>query len=111
MAVFDFNAISQPTLDIVLPDKEHSKIRLTIPKTSLVERMVSMAGELEEIISEKDETTLNKAYDLLAEIMSCNLENRDFTAEELKKTINIEHIAAFSLEYIRFLEEIKNTKN
>jgi hypothetical protein len=111
MKSFDFNSIQQPMMEITLPDKEHSQLHLTIPKTSLVERMVEMAEELEEIIEKKDENTLYKAYSLLAEIMSCNQECREFTAEELKGLLNVEHIAAFSLEYVTFLGELKREKN
>jgi len=111
MKSFDFNSISQPMLEIVLPDQEQTKIKLLIPKTSLVERMCNMSENLKEIISEKNEDMLNQAYALLAEIMSCNQEQRIFTADELKSLLNVEHIAAFSLAYIQFLGEIKNQKN
>lgn len=111
MAKFDFNAISQPTLEIILPDKKHSQLHLTIPKTSLVERVTEMAEELDEITTTKDENTLYRAYSLLAELMSCNQECREFTADELKKMLNLEHIAAFSLEYIKFLGALKREKN
>lgn len=108
---FDFNSVQQPTLEITLPDKEQTKVKLTIPKTSLVERLSATAGELNEIFAKKDDSTVNQVYQLVAEILSCNLDFRTFTAAELKEYLNFNHITVFCLEYIRFLSETKKAKN
>ena len=111
MRSFDFNSVQQPTLEITLPDKERTKVRLTIPKTSLVERISAAAGELNEIFAKKDDSTIRQVYQLVAEILSCNLDFRTFTADELKEYLNFNHITVFCLEYISFLTETKKTKN
>lgn len=111
MRSFDFNSVQQPMMQITLPDKEQTKIRLTMPKTSLAERMGTISTELKEISESKDESTIHRVYETVAEIMSCNLEFHTFTAEELKELLNFEHIAAFCLEYIKFLSDVKTAKN
>lgn len=108
---FDFNAIQQPTMKITLPNKEHTEITLTIPKTSLVERLGAASDELNEIFAKKDASTINQVYQLFAEILSCNQEYREFTADELKEYLNFDHIAAFCLAYIKFLDSVKKAKN
>lgn len=111
MKSFDFNAIQQPMLEITLPNREQTKVRLTVPKASLAERMGTISAELKEISESKDESVIQYVYETIAEIMSCNLEFRTFTAEELKDCLNFEHIAAFCLEYVQFLRDLKKEKN
>ncbi|MDE5885767.1 MAG: hypothetical protein K2H29_11920 [Oscillospiraceae bacterium] len=111
MAKFDFNAISQPVLEITMPDKEHSRLRLTTPSTSLVERFGAASEELDEIFAKKDSSTIQQVYRLIAEILSCNLEFRKFTAEELKEYLSYDHIVAFVLAYMQFLADTKSAKN
>ncbi|MDE5754389.1 MAG: hypothetical protein K2H89_07610 [Oscillospiraceae bacterium] len=111
MENFDFNAVQQPTMQITLPDKERTKIVLTMPSTSLVERLDAVSDELNEIFAKKDISTIHQVYQLLAEILSCNQDFREFTAEELKKCLSFDHIVAFCLAYIKFLGGIKKAKN
>lgn len=111
MAKFDFNAISQPTMEITLPDKDHSRLRLTTPSTSLVECLGATSEELEKIFAKKDASTIHQVYQLIAEILNCNLEFREFTADELKNYLNFDHIVAFVLAYMEFLSDVKKAKN
>jgi len=111
MKSFDFNAIQQPMLEVTLPNKEQTKVRLTVPKTSLAEKAASITAELKEISESKDGYMIQRVYETVAEIMSCNLEFRTFTTEELKNCLNFEHIAAFCLEYVSFLRDLKKEKN
>ena len=111
MRSFDFNSVQQPMMEITLPNETQTKVRLTMPKTSLVERLSATVGELNEIFAKKDASTIQQVYSLVAEIMSCNRDFRTFTAEELKECLNFDHIVAFCLEYISFLSDVKKAKN
>lgn len=111
MRSFDFNAIQQPKLAVTLPNKEQTRISLTVPTTGLAERTLSAAKELKEILDAKDDSVIQEMYKLIAEILSCNTEHREFTADELKECLNIEHIAAFMLEYVSFIKDMKTEKN
>lgn len=111
MRSFDFNSIQQPKLAVTLPNKEQTRIYLTVPSTGVAERAFSAAKELKEILDSKDDSVILKTYELIAEILSCNAEHREFTADELKECLNIEHIAAFMLEYVSFIQDLKTEKN
>jgi len=107
MRSFDFNSIQQPKLSVTLPNKEQTRIFLT----GVAERALSAAKELKEILDSKEDSAILKTYELIAEILSCNAEHREFTADELKECLNIEHIAAFMLEYVSFIQDLKTEKN
>lgn len=111
MKNFDFNSVQQVTMGITLPNEEKTRLTLTVPKTSLVEKLSANAGKLDEIFKSKDEGTINELYQLIADLMSCNKQFRKVTGEELKDCLLYEHIEAFTAAYMEFLLESKAAKN
>ncbi|MDE6730062.1 MAG: hypothetical protein K2J71_04725 [Oscillospiraceae bacterium] len=108
---FDFNSIEQITMGITLPNQEKTRLTLTVPKVSLIEKLSTNAEKIDKIFKEKNKSTINELYQIIADIMSCNKEFRKVTAEELKDCLLYEHVSAFVFAYMEFLTEIKSAKN
>ena len=111
MQMLDFNSIQQPTWPIKL--KDETVVHLSVPSVDMIERLLAMAPELEEIASKKDGRSIRAAYDLVAQIMSCNDDGYAFTAEELrdKYRMTLLDMFKFVAGYMEFAKEIQDAKN
>lgn len=111
MKSLDFNSVNQPTMQITLPNEERTRLTLTVPKTSVIERLSANAGDVSEILQSKDIHAIMEFYKILADIFSSNQQFRKFTAEELKECLTIYHVEAFLVPYMEFISEMKFSKN
>lgn len=111
MRDFDFNSVEQVTMGITLPNKEKTRLHLTAPKTSLVEKFAANIDKIDDIFKSKNKFAINEIYSMLADFLSCNTEFLQFTADELKEFLLYPHVNAFMLAYTEFLAEIKSAKN
>lgn len=111
MKHLDFNAIEQVTMGITLPNKEKTRLNLTTPTVSLVEKLETNIGKAEEILKSNDQNSINDLFQMLADLMSCNKEFRTVTVAELKDCLLAQHVNAFLMAYTEFLAEIKSEKN
>lgn len=111
MKNFDFNAIEQVTMGVTLPNKEKTRLNLTTPTISLVEKLEANIGKVEKIFNSDDENSINDLFQMLADLMSCNKEFRTVTVAELKDCLLAQHVNAFLIAYTEFLAEIKSAKN
>ena len=111
MPEFDFNAIEQVTMGITLPDKEKTRLTLTTPTVSMIERLEANIDNVKNILNSNNEIAINDLFQLLAELLSCNKEFRTVTVKELKDCLLAPHVDAFLMAYTEFLNEIKSAKN
>ena len=111
--VLDFNSLQRPTLELVMPDENKTKIRLICPTENLVERLEAGMKELTEIMNKKDAHSLAACYTLAADLFSCNDTGLQVTAEDLrdKYRLGLDALVVFYSAYIDFINEIKNAKN
>ena len=111
--VFDFNALEQPTLEVALKDEDKTRVRLTIPSTSLVERFMAMLADVEKLANTPDGALVRAVYALWAEIFNSNADGLTFTAESLRDQYKLElvHLICFQPVYLDFIAEIQNAKN
>lgn len=109
----DFNALEKPVLEITLRNKEQTAVRITAPTEDLVERFVSMAGDIQTLKSDNTGEIVRAAFELIAELMNCNLDEMSFTAENLRTQygLKIYDAIVFVKVYLEFLQEIENAKN
>lgn len=109
----DFNAIVQPTLDIVLRDDKKTELRVLSPTLRLTRRLQAAAPQLKEIFAADDDKSLEKVWELVAELMSSNEEGLKVTAEDLKSKYRFgdSDIVLFLQYYSEFIKEIKSKKN
>ena len=110
----DFNSLQRPTLELTMPDKDKTKIKLVCPSEALIEKLEALGPELTEIMQKKDASTLRALYDFAAELISCNDADIQVTAEDLrnKYRLGLDAMIIFFSAYNDFIdEEIKNAKN
>lgn len=109
----DFNAIVQPTLDIVLRDEKKTELHITAPTLRLTKRLQVTAPQLKEIFSTGDDESLEKVWELVAQLMSCNKEKLTVTVDALKAEYGFgdSDIVLFLQYYSEFIKEIKSAKN
>ena len=118
MAKLDFNQINRPVLELTMMDAAKTCILVTAPKEGLVEELQAVLPELQAICSKGDEAAVNAAYDLAARLMSCNKQNQQVTAEDLRVKYwpeegmeNMLNLVAFFGAYMDFIGELSNAKN
>lgn len=113
MQALDFNALQQPTWPITLKDDDKTQINITVPSVDFVDRLTAMAPQLKATAKAKDGRAIQAAYKLIAEIMSCNDDGYEFTAEELRDHYHMTFLdlLVFVKGYMEFIEEIKEAKN
>lgn len=110
---FDFNAITQQTLEVTLNDPEHTKIHVTTPPERLIEQLAASIDDLTGKDTGNDFDKIRASYKLLAELMSCNLEGLKITADDLREKYNVAPmvLAAFVTVYMDFINDFHNAKN
>jgi hypothetical protein len=113
MKMLDFNAIQQPEWAIKLKDDNATVVTLTTPTERLLERLVTVAGELKEIKDSGEERSIAKVFELIAELMNNNLDGLKFTSESLrdKYRMNFYDAIFFVRQYLVFINEISEAKN
>lgn len=113
MKMLDFNAVQQPTWALKLKDEAQTVVTLSYPTLELAERLTSLGGELQEIVTKKDGRAIRGTFGLIAEVMSCNEDGFTFTAEELrdKYHMTLLDVAKFVAGYMEFLNEANEAKN
>lgn len=110
MKTFDFNAITQQTLETKLGD---ITLHITTPPERLIEQLASTmeAGlfDSNSAIAEQSRA----AYDLMAKLMSCNVECLTITGEDLRDKYKVAPLVlkAFAVSYMDFINEFHNAKN
>lgn len=113
MQMLDFNALQQPTWPVKLKDEAQTVVHLSTPTVDLVDRLIAATPELQEVTKTKDGRTIRAVYDLVAELMSCNEDGLEFTADELRGTYNMSLLDVFRFYsgYMDFVKEITDAKN
>lgn len=109
----DFNAITAPTLPLVMCDAEKTEIVVTTPTEGLVEELQAMAPELTKALNADDAASIEAVYILAAKLVSCNRAGLQVTADDLrnKYKLNLEALIVFYNVYLGFLNEITSAKN
>ena len=110
---FDFNSYDKPELEITLKDEEHTKVVMYAPTLELIERLQTTASEIKDVVKEGNEAGVNAMYDLMADLVSCNVSGITVTGEELRGKYKMEFVdvIVFYSLYMDFIDEIKSAKN
>lgn len=113
MKTLDFNALEKPVLELTLKDEAKTVVRVTAPTEELVERLTAAAGEIQTVINDNTGETVRALFELIAELMNCNVEGLTFTAEDLRDKYNMKLYEAtvFVKVYLDFIQELNNAKN
>jgi hypothetical protein len=111
--VLDLNAIKMPTLEIIFTDETRTTIHVVAPTEALINEMESWVKTEMGALSAGDSTSLEKAYDLTARLLSNNQEHTTITAADLqsKFSVDIWTLIAILNGYTEFISDLKNEKN
>lgn len=109
----DFNSIQKPILTLTMKDEDRTVIRVTTPRTSLMDRLAANLEDLENILRGKDKQSLQAAFDLVADLISCNLDFLTVTGTELrtKYGMELDDMVIFVNAYLDFITELQHAKN
>lgn len=109
---FDFNAITQQTLETKLPG---IVLHVTTPPERLIEQLAASQEEMGGLWAAEGNTVKKSraAYELVAKLISCNVENVTVTAEDLCEKYNLPPVAlaAYVTTYMDFINEFHTAKN
>lgn len=110
--VLDFNKFEQPTLPLVMKDADQTRFTVTAPSTELVHKLEANKEDIEKAL-EKGDDSIEKCWELAAELISCNEEGRQVTAEELKEKYRMTYVMLFAFfqVYGELIDEIESAKN
>lgn len=113
MKTLDFNALEKPALTLTLKDEAKTVVRVTAPTEELVERLTAAAGEIQKVINDNNGETVRALFELIAELMNCNLDGLTFTAEDLrdKYGMKLYEATVFVKVYLEFIQELNDAKN
>ena len=111
--VIDLNALEQPVLELKLKDDNRTVFRLTVPTTKLVERFINAKSEVSAVAKSRDVEKIKSLYEMAAEIVSCNADYIDVTAEELrdKYRVGFGDLVVIFAAYLDFIKELQTAKN
>ena len=111
--MLDLNALDQPVLEVKLRDENRTIFRLTTPTTKLVERFTAAKSEISEVANSRDVGKIKALYELTAELISCNADYIQVTAEDLrdKYRLTFGDIVVVFAAYLDFIKEFNNAKN
>lgn len=111
--VFDFNAITQQTLETRLD--ACTVIHVTTPPERLIEQLAASQTEISGLWGAEgnDVEKVRVSYKLAAELISCNIEGVTITADDLREKYKIYPVAlaAYLSTYMDFINEFHNAKN
>lgn len=109
----DFNKLEQPTLKLIMSDEKRTELNVTAPSEELIERLEANLDAIKDACKPGKDGSLSKAYELAAEFISCNQEGIKMTGDELRDVYKVNYImlTAFLVNYLEFIDEIKNAKN
>jgi hypothetical protein len=109
----NFNSLERPHLKLTMRDAAHTVLRVTTPTEELVEKLTACAKELHEVLEKKDADATRAAWDLLADLLSYNMEGIKVTAGDLrgKYGLFLEDAIVLMKAYLDFITELTNAKN
>lgn len=112
MRTLDFNTIERHTMRLVMQDEAKTAYTVVTPTEGLVEELEAMSPHLAGLSKGNAEST-RLAYELAAKLISCNLEGKLVTANELRGPYKwgLDHLIIFYYSYWEFIDEIGKQKN
>ena len=111
--ILDFNKFEQPSLPLVMKDEEKTKFTVIAPSVELIQKLEANQEDIERALKKGDEHSIARAWSLAAELISCNEEDRQVTAEDLQKKYRMSYVMLFAFfkVYGELVDEIESAKN
>ena len=111
--VLDLNTVTLPTLELTLQDEAKTCVHVTLPTEGLINELEALSPELQPIMARGDREGVEEIYNLAAKLISCNLEGRTITGEDLRGVyrMKLESAVVFYSAYLDFINDIIDAKN
>jgi hypothetical protein len=96
-----------------MKDADRTKFTVVAPSVELIQKLEANQEEIEKALKKGDESSIAKAWDLAAELISCNEEGRHVTAEDLQNKYGMTYVMLFAFfkVYGELVDEIESAKN
>lgn len=110
--VLDFNKFEQPSLPLVMKDENRTKFTVIAPSVELIQKLEANKEAIDKAL-EKGDDSIEKCWELAAELISCNEERRQVTAKELEEKYRMTYVMLFAFfeVYGELIDEIESAKN
>ena len=112
---FSFVPAEKPVFEVVLGDEAKTVLHIQFPTKAGYERIESIQKRIEDQVDGSFSELSEMLYSLAVEIMSCNVENITFNADELREKYNVSlgYLQAFFEAYTDFINGViaENSKN
>lgn len=102
--MLDFTKQKKKFHPVKMPDG--TVLNLLMPKKKLFEQMAGFENDDGETVHDVAEL-----YSITAEILSTNLQKKQYTADEIGEWFDLEDVRALYSEYVEFVSEIANNPN
>ena len=121
--ILDLNNFALPTMELTFAGAERTTLHITAPSEALIDEMMTWSKTEMSKLSAGDKESVEQSYDLVARLLSCNLERVELTAETLRAKIaetdvcKVNHVDPLWVlirivkTYLEFISEIENEKN
>ena len=104
--MLDYTKIQKKTFTVKLYDG--TTLICTMPKKRTFEKMALMKDINADTLDEK---SINDLYEVTAEILSCNMQKKKYTADEVGEMFDIEDLTLIYTEYSKFASGVKTDPN
>lgn len=103
---FSFKKTKKSIMTVEMPDD--SKLLLTAAGKGLLDKFMNIQNKMD---AQDPGETLNDLYEIMADLLSHNLNKKQITKEELEGWMDYEDLFMFIQDYTAFIQEITNQKN
>lgn len=107
MRTLNFNTIKKTRFPVVLNDENQTKLLINPPTKSQMDRLEAIYKE----ISDGTSGEIEGSYELVAEVLSRNIQNYEITTEMLYDILDVEDVNVFCEYFKEFCDEIAEQKN
>lgn len=112
--IVSFKRYRQPSLPFELMDAAATVLHVQVPSVDLLEEFLSTQGDLMALLDRAEtDQDVQALFDLVARLMSVNLELKRVTGRELQDVYMLQpaDLVVFFTKYAEFLTNIKQAKN
>ncbi len=111
--ILDLNTLEVPVLALTFKNQERTTLRVTAPTEAHIQEFEHMVRNGLTRLADTDKDSMDEAYNLVAQLVSCNKERITITGTELREkySVDIWSLVAIMKAYVAFINEIKNEKN
>lgn len=112
---FNFNDLTQYTLETKLGGPDNTVLHVTTPPERLIEQMAAAQGEIDALTKGTGDIAAQSrlSYELAAKLISCNTEGVTVTVEDLRGKYGIypAALAMYLTAYMEFINDFHKAKN